>query len=219
MSPLEKLFQYQDPALTGIALSSTDQSDPTQHCHHCYHQTKAGLYVVLRHDADGRVTKRNLEGKFNITTPLVDGQLRTLPDRFYCERVEWEYFPAKKKAIGKNLTTHPSGLSVIHTLSSKNAIISVQFSSQDRLGEMIWQLNLTKTDKGLETAARAAPRHYFSKGFLMMPIFGWERKKLHYGSTVANILGLVHEYNQANQTSDKEKIRQELTSLHCLIFS
>ena len=51
----------------------------------CYkaHQTKAGLYVVLRHDADGRVTKRNLEGKFNITTPLVYGHLRTFPHTFY----------------------------------------------------------------------------------------------------------------------------------------
>src|SRR3989344_8123835 len=121
MSILPKLLEYEDSSLKGIPLApghgiKYDPATTHLHPHHRYHRTKAGLYVFLRHHADGRIKNSHVgEGSSMRTIPSDDNQNSYLENNFSCESVERVFNPRDENgSICRSTIEHTSGLKITY---------------------------------------------------------------------------------------------------------
>lgn len=235
MSILHKLLEYQDPSLQGIPLKNAFPNyNSADNTHHRYHKTKAGLYVVLRHNKDGSIQTKKIcrKGSYSYTNPQLDNQNPFFADGFSCKELARVYNPsAEDSSICRSTTSHLSGLKITYDVDGVNCSIrTVNLSNQYFFEEKkvsMWCLSVQQNPPGpvyrsmpvisVKASIFSYVKYEVEPNGKIKTITtsNLEEKILDYESTVSNILELIQRYTPS---PNQEDIRKQLGSLDCLVF-
>ena len=235
MGTLDMLLEYKESPLQGTPLSKSKKVkyDPTAFHHHRYHQTKAGLYVVLRHLGDGTIQKNEYteEGSSSFSFSNSDGQDESLPDLFAFKSNLYHFDPVFKKSVTQSTTYHHSGIRVVHiTDSLDETILSVELSGWTKFEEAevpAWRLRIQRNpppgspyrggpDPAVEGDIFSYQKHTlrpYDRVKTASPKF--EGKRINHEHSVERILDLMDLYFVSRE---REKYAKHLNSPDCLIF-